>query len=224
VKLIVLRGSGGNFSTGHDISGGARQVQPSSDPVDDYFRFRKYNLDAHLWMRNVSKPTIAMVEGWCINGGWELASSMDVIYAGESAKFIASQMEFFTQPWDLGFRQAKEMLFENRQIGAAEAVELGFVNRVFPDEDLERETYAYATRCAENSMGHLRMAKLGVNHTADIVGYTQAIETGFSDFMMRRPIIGDQMAPGKKRIINVDLAMQHARGERFGQTPASEGS
>lgn len=222
IKLIVLRGAGGNFSSGHDISAGL-QLETSTDPVNDYFRFRNYNLEVHLRMRNVTKPTIAMVQGWCINGGWELASSMDIIFAGESARFITSQMEFFTQPWDLGFRKAKEILFESRQVDAAEAKELGFVNRVWPDDELERETYAYAQRCAENSMGYLRMAKLSVNHTEDIVGFTQSIETGFSDYMMRSPTTGPLMAPGGKRIINVDLAMRHARGERYGQTPGPEG-
>lgn len=221
IKIIVLRGSGGNFSSGHDISAGL-QMESSTDPVDDYFRFRNYNLEAHLRMRNVSKPTIAMVEGWCINGGWELASSMDIIFAGESARFIASQMEFFTQPWDLGFRKAKEILFESRQLSAVEAMELGFVNRVWPDGELGRETYAYAQRCAENTMGYLRMAKLSVNHTEDVVGFTQSMETGFSDYMMRAPMTGPLMAPGGKRIRNVDLAMRHARGERYGQNPGSE--
>ena len=73
-----------------------------------------------------------MVRGYCIYGGWMIAAAMDVIFASPDARFLAGQVEYFSTPFDVGFRKAKELLFESRFIGAEEARQLGFVNRVIP--------------------------------------------------------------------------------------------
>ena len=82
--------------------------------------------------RNFPKPTIAMVEGYCIYAGWMLAAAMDVVFAAETAEFLGGFVEYNTIPWDIGIRRAKELVFESRFISAAEAEQLGFVNRVLP--------------------------------------------------------------------------------------------
>lgn len=227
VRVIILRGSGGNFSAGHDLGTPEQAADREeraipTEGIEYYNNFRWYNLETALKWRNVPKPTIAMVEGWCINGGWEIASAMDVIFADEDARFITSQLEYFTQPWDLGFRKAKEILFELRVLSASEAMDLGFVNRVLSSSDLERETYAYARRCAENPPELLRMAKIAVNRTQDIVGFSNAVEAGFSDYMMKAALNTNPKLPGSKRMLNVDQALRHMNGERYGQG-ATEG-
>jgi enoyl-CoA hydratase len=139
-----------------------------------YEAFRKYNLDLTLKWRNLPKPTIAMVQGYCIFGGWMIAAAMDVIFASPDARFLAGLVEYFSIPWDVPPRKAKELLFESRFIDAEEARALGFVNRVIPAEALEAETLAYARRVAENGRTLLRMAKLATNKAQDIQGYSAA--------------------------------------------------
>ena len=50
-----------------------------------------------------------MVEGYCIYAGWMLAAAMDVVFAAESAEFLAGFVEYMSIPWDIGIRRAKEL-------------------------------------------------------------------------------------------------------------------
>ena len=89
--------------------------------------------------RDLPKPTIAEVHGYCIFGGWLIASAMDIIIASEDALFLPSLLQYFSVPWDIGVRKAKEILFQTRFVTAREACELGFVNSLFPGINLRRK-------------------------------------------------------------------------------------
>lgn len=224
VRVVVVRGAGGVFSTGHDL-GTAEAIEyrrslGAKPGIQTYDQFKKYNLDLLLKWRNFPKPTIAMVEGYCIYAGWMLAAAMDVVFAAEDAEFLAGFVEYMSIPWDIGVRRAKELCFESRFIGADEAARYGFVNRVLPQPELERETFAWARRVAENSPEALRMAKIQMNKAQDAQGFTQALEDSLGDYvaMMWMPGSEMQMA-GQKRLHTVDLAVRGRRGERHGLIP-----
>lgn len=225
VKVIVLRGEGGNFSSGHDL-GTPEQIADregrgvAAHGIGFYDNFRQYNLDYTLKWRNLPKPTIAMVEGYCIFGGWMIASAMDIIFAAEDALFLTALLEYFTAPWDVGARKAKELMFESRFITAEEARELGFVNRVYPKEDLYEQTMLYAQRVAENSRWALRQAKLAVNKAMDIQGFSAAVEAGFADYLVVSQLSrSDGRKEGERRLPGVDLAVRGLRGDRPGLQP-----
>lgn len=229
VRVAIVTGAGPNFSSGHDL-GTPEQVATRqerhipADGLDYYNSFRLYNFDYNAKWRNLPIPTIAMVRGYCIFGGWMIASSMDLVFADDTALFLASQFEYFSLPWDVGIRKAKELVFESRFIDGEEAKGYGFVNRVYPGAALERETIAYATRVAQTGAYGLRMSKLAVNHAADVMGYTTALEVGFADYMTSsrtRDTSRDQPR-ARRQLGGVDLALQGLRGERPGQT--NEGS
>ena len=222
VKVAVLRGAGDDFSSGHDLGTPEQLADQEARGVADrkglrfYEAFRRYNLDlTHKW-RNLPKPTIAMVHGYCIFGGWMIAASMDLVFASPDARFLAGLVEYFSVPYDIHPRKAKELIFESRFIGADEARELGFVNRVLAREDLERETLAYAHRVAENGLTLLRMAKLAINKAQDEQGFSSAMEGAFADFLVLTSTGGDGRKEGERRLGPVDLALRHARGERHG--------
>ena len=227
VRVIIVQGEGGNFSAGHDL-GTAEQIddlRARGTPrvgIEEYESFRKYNLDLTLKWRNLPKPTIAMVQGYCIYGGWMIAAAMDVIFASPDARFLAGQVEYFSIPFDVGFRKAKELLFESRFIDAEEARATGFVNRVYPADVLEKETLAWARRVAESGYGNLRMAKLAVNKMHDLVGFSAAMEAAFADYLVVARMGGHPRKPPKERRLGgVDLAVRGDRGERAGQEPES---
>jgi enoyl-CoA hydratase len=96
---------------------------------------------------------------------------MDIIYAGDSAMFLGSNFQFFTVPWDIHPRKAKEVLYESRFIDAAEALELDLVNRVVPDAELQASVLEYAERVATNDPFQLRMIKMAVNQMQDTQGF-----------------------------------------------------
>ncbi|HIF99290.1 MAG TPA: enoyl-CoA hydratase [Myxococcales bacterium] len=222
VKVVVLRGAGNDFSSGHDLGTPEHLADQEARGVADrrglrfYEAFRKYNLDlTHKW-RNLPKPTIAMVQGYCIFGGWMIAAAMDLVFASPDARFLAGLVEYFSIPYDIHPRKAKELIFESRFINAEEARDLGFVNRVLSSEDLERETLAYAHRVAENGLTLLRMAKLAINKVQDEQGFSSAMEGAFADFLVLTSTGGDGRKQGERRLGPVDLALRHARGDRHG--------
>ena len=222
VRVVLVRGSGGVFSTGHDLGtpdGVEYRRNLGAKPgIQTYDQFKKYNLDLLLKWRNFPKPTVAMVEGYCIYAGWMLAAAMDVVFAAETAEFLGGFVEYNTIPWDIGVRRAKELVFESRFISAAEAASLGFVNRVLPAAELERETFAWARRVAENSPEALRMAKIQMNKAQDAQGFTNAVEDSLGDYQAMMHMPGLQMRmEGERRLATVDLAVKGKRGERFGQ-------
>ena len=225
VRVVLVRGAGGVFSTGHDLGTPEaieyRRSLGAKPGIETYDQFKKYNLDLLLKWRHFPKPTNAMVEGYCIYAGWMLAAAMDVVFAGEDAEFLAGFVEYMSIPWDIGIRRAKELCFESRFISADEAARYGFVNRVLPNADLERETFAWARRVAENSPEALRMAKIQMNTAQDAQGFTQALEDSLGDYVAMMWMPGTEMqAPGTRRLHTVDLAVKGRRGERFGLPPA----
>ncbi len=144
-----------------------------------------------------------------------IAAAMDVIFASPDARFLAGQVEYFSIPFDVGFRKAKELLFESRFIDAEEARALGFVNRIYPKAELARETVAYAQRVAQQGYGTLRMAKLATNKMQDLLGFSAAMEAAFADYLVTAHMGGHpRKRPAERRLPGVDLALRGSKGER----------
>ena len=224
VQVILWRGAGGNFSSGHDLGTPEQMADREARGIGDagvefYDNFKHYNLDLLLKWRNARKPTIAMVEGYCIFAGWMMAACVDIVFAAKDALFLPALLEYFSLPYDIGTRKAKELMFESRFLTAEEARECGFVNRVLDPADLERETVNYALRVAENSPMNVRLAKIAANKSQDLMGYTASLESGLSDYMLMMTHRGEGRVKGQRRLGGVDLAVRGLQGERPGLTP-----
>jgi enoyl-CoA hydratase len=227
VRVVIVRGAGGHFSTGHDLGtpdeAGYRASLGAEPGIETYDQFKRYNLDLLIAWRNFPKPTVALVEGYCIYAGWMLAAAMDVVFAADDAQFLGGFVEYMSLPWDVGVRRAKELCFESRFISATEARDYGFVNRVVPAADLERETFAWARRVAENSPAVLRMAKIQINKAQDAQGFTTALEDSLGDYQAMYYLPNSpSRVDGERRLLSVDLAVRGRRGERFGLDPSTE--
>ena len=194
--VIVLSGEGRAFSAGHDL-GTDEEIQYCREhglTVPQDGNLPKKVADMHEWFvkktlawRNCSKPTIAMVQGYCIYAGWMLAAAMDIIFAAEDAQFLPGMVEYFSIPWDIGPRKAKEILLEHRFITAAEALAYGFVSRIYPAHQLEKETLAYAGRVANNYLvapAWTGTIKASINHMQDTMGFSAEIEAAFTSFCL----------------------------------------
>ncbi|HZU73400.1 MAG TPA: enoyl-CoA hydratase-related protein [Acidimicrobiales bacterium] len=190
VRVIVLSGAGEAFSAGHDIGtpdqvaemeGRRRDITEAEDRFD--YSYEMF-LDMSLRWRDLPKPTIASVHGWCIFGGWLVASAMDLIVAADDARFLTALLQYFPLPFDVGPRKAKELLFDGHEISAAEALELGFVNKVVPRDRLEEETDAMARRIAGQSAFYLRMAKQAINQAQDAMGFRAAVTGAHAHYML----------------------------------------
>lgn len=217
VRVIVLSGEGDHFSAGHDLGTpeetADRQVRGfPNEGSGIYKRLRNLYLEKTISWRNLPKPTIAMVQGYCIFGGWMIAAAMDIIFASEDALFLPSLFQYFSTPWDIGPRQAKEVLFEHRFITASEARALNFVSRVYPRDRLEEETLAYANRVAQNDPFLVRSSKFSINHMMDGMGFTTELEAAFQTYFIRRYFDWSeykQPQVGARSIARADIALQN---------------
>ncbi|HVA77086.1 MAG TPA: enoyl-CoA hydratase-related protein [Candidatus Binataceae bacterium] len=189
IRVVVLSGKGEHFSSGHDLGTPEEKADAARRPYGKglraiYSRSRKLFLDNTMRWRDLDKPTIAMVHGYCIFGGWMFASAMDLIVASEDAQFLPALLQYFSIPWDLPIRKAKEILFQSRFVSAEEACRLGFVNIVVPREKLEAETLALAARIAESDRMTLRMLKFAINNAQDEMGFRNSVRNAHSHHLL----------------------------------------
>ena len=199
VKVIVLAGAGKHFSAGHDLGSPQEMDDQRKTPLEpgfkgEYRRLHDRFFENTMRWRDLPKPTIAQVQGYCIMGGMMIASACDLIIASDDALFAdravkwgGSHVQYFSMPWDLGPRKAKEYLFTGDFISAAEAERLGLVNRVVPRARLEEETMALAQRIAERDSFALKFAKASVNEMMDAQGFRDAMNGAFKNYMMTIP-------------------------------------
>ncbi|MBS7697467.1 MULTISPECIES: enoyl-CoA hydratase-related protein [unclassified Chelatococcus] len=153
----------------------------------DFTAMMKLNRqNAHMWndrmlglamtIRGLSIPVIAMVNGYCMGGGHELALWCDLVIASENAVFGQTGAKVgacptvgATQyiPRIIGERLAREMIFLARTFTAAEAVQIGLINKVVPQDKLKAETLAWCEKIKGHSSQTLRATKKSLNHESD---------------------------------------------------------
>jgi dihydroxynaphthoic acid synthetase len=127
-------------------------------------------------IRGLSIPVIAMVNGWCMGGGNELALWCDIVVASENAVFGQSGAKVgacptvgATQylPRIIGERLAREMIFCARRFTAAEAERIGLANHCVPQSELRRRTLELCETIKGHSAQTIRMTKRSLNHESD---------------------------------------------------------
>ncbi len=231
VRVIVLRADGDHFSGGHDLGSPEELADREARPIEEglrgrYTRSWDLNIAPTLRWRNVPKPTIAAVQGYCIFAGWMIASACDVIVAADDARFLPTNFQYFSVPWDLHPRRVKAILFESRLVDAQEAEALDFVSWVVPREHLDAEVMEYAARVAENDPFQLRMIKLAINQAQEAQGFTGSIYGAHALHMLSQTGESDPgyalAKPGGKRRPMVQRAFENyerarARRKRPGE-------
>ena len=144
-------------------------------------KFRDNAVEA-LW--NLSKPTIAMVDGFALGGGCEVACSCDVRIASDRSTFGAPEINLglipgygATQRLErlVGYGKAHEMIMTGDMVPAEEAHRIGLVNHVVPPEKLEETVFAMARRIGSKSSHALRVGKQIVRAALD-EGLTDGVE------------------------------------------------
>jgi len=192
VRVIVLRGEGGNFSVGADLS----MMGEEMDPAYLYQNMKLVN-SLLLELHEGTKPVIAEVDGWAAGGGFSLAISSDITYATERARFLASFVRVAIIP-DLGasyfltgrvgLAKAKEIAFTGRTIESEEAMRIGLINRVFPHEGISEEVMKTARKIAGRSPDVLAITKRNLNMAGRVDLETMMdLEAATQPFLVLRP-------------------------------------
>ncbi len=181
VRVIVLRGAGTCFSSGYDLAGlgelpfhtAGGQGQWARHVVEGCFR---------MW--DLAKPIIAQVHGWCLAGGSELAVACDLVYVAEDAQIGYPAVRTMSPPdnqyhaWIVGMRSAMELMLTGDAFDGLEAVRLGFANRAFKGDDLEREVLAMAERIAKVDPELAQLNKRLVHRQMEAMGMRAGLRAG----------------------------------------------
>ncbi len=164
IRVIVVTGSERAFAAGADIG-----EMAGASPIDMLRTNRIAQWDR---VRKITKPVIAAVAGWCLGGGCELATALDIIIAAESARFGQPEIKIGVMPGAggtqrlpraIGKSKAMEVILTGEPITAAEAERIGLVSRVVTDELLVEDALALAAEIAKRAPLALRLAKESVN-------------------------------------------------------------
>ncbi|MCI1741618.1 MAG: 1,4-dihydroxy-2-naphthoyl-CoA synthase [Prevotella sp.] len=172
IRVVILTGAGDKaFCSGGDMHVKGRGGYVGKDGVP-----RLNVLDVQMQIRYLTKPVIAMVNGYAIGGGHILHVVCDLTIASENAIFGQTGPKVGSFDAGLGAsylarivgqKKAREIWFLCRQYSAKEAEQMGLVNKVVPFDQLEDETVSWAETMMERSPLALRMMKAGFNAELD---------------------------------------------------------
>ncbi|MFK8036154.1 MAG: enoyl-CoA hydratase [Hyphomicrobiales bacterium] len=168
VNVVIIRGAGEiAFVSGADISEFST-IRTTGALARNY---DKANSIAFAAIRRCEKPTIAMIHGYCMGGGFGIAAACDLLYAADDCKFsIPAAKLGIGYPVDavvdivsaVGPAVAKELFFTAKVVASDEALKLGIVNAVFSKSDLETEVLNTANTIAAGAPLTLLAAKKAI--------------------------------------------------------------
>ena len=176
VRAIVYRGAGTvAFASGADIS----EFKEQRKGIESAMHYNAQTGLAYSTIRACPKPTVAMIFGFCMGGAMAVAMACDLRFAAEGSKFgipaarlsIIYGADSVGQLVDLvGPAYAKDILYSARTVDDREALAMGFIQRLLPADELERYTYDYLRKVADNAPLSVRGAKVTIE--SSLLGLT----------------------------------------------------
>jgi len=163
LKVVVVSGAGRAFSAGADLS---------AFTGDATMEDRQVGWRMGRALEEMRAVTVARLQGWCIGGGVVVASACDLRIAGQSTRFSIPEVDLgIPLTWggiprlvrEIGPARTKELVMTCRPFDAAEALSIGFLNRVVPDEKLDAEVEALVTTLTSKAKLALLETKAHVN-------------------------------------------------------------
>ncbi len=172
VRCVVVSGAGGKaFVSGADIS----KFESERANAEAQVRYDAISKEGYESLYDFPKPTIAKITGYCIGGGMNLAACCDLRYCNESARFGVPaarlglgygflRIERLSRI--IGLSRAMEFLFTAKQYSAEEAYEMGLVNGVAPDAELDSMINNVTSAIAQNAPLTIALAKAAAREIA----------------------------------------------------------
>jgi enoyl-CoA hydratase/carnithine racemase len=157
IRVVVLTGAGGkSFVSGSDISA-FDKVRSTPEQIEKY---NETSNRVHQTLMGCPKPTIAMINGFCMGGGAGFALDCDLRICSDKSQFgipaaklgLGYKFSSIRRLVDVvGPANAKEILFTGGRFSAQEAYHMGLVNKVVPEADLENTVMEYAQTIGDNA-------------------------------------------------------------------------
>lgn len=171
VRCVILAAAGRAFASGQDLAEVAEKYK-SDEPIELGHHLRDYYNPMIEKIRNMEKPVIASVNGVAAGAGCSLALAADIRIAAESATFMQAFIHVgvvpdsgstFMLPRLIGISRAMEMSFTGRKVKSDEALQIGLVNRVVPDDQLAVETTKLAEKLSLMPPRGIGLTKRAIN-------------------------------------------------------------
>ncbi|WP_254525851.1 enoyl-CoA hydratase/isomerase family protein [Natrinema caseinilyticum] len=171
IRVVVLRGEGDSYITGGDIEAFA-----DYDQVDALEYLTNYGQGLYNDVAELTKPTIAAIDGYAFGGGLEISLACDLRVATPDATIGLTEVGLGIIPGGGGTQRlahvagagvAKDLIFTGRAVDAEEAADLGIVNRVYDAEEFDESVRELAETIAANAPMALRLAKKSINRGLD---------------------------------------------------------
>lgn len=178
-RVLLVTGAGSSFSAGYDLS---QEVEDHHDGAASWHRALEADVEMTMRLFSFPKPTIAVVRGWCLAGGCELAMACDLIVATEQARFGEPEIRYgsgpvtLLMPFIIGQKKTNELLFTGDTIDGVEAERLGLVNRAVPEDALDETARELARRIAVAPKAVLSFTKRALVRSAEATGLLQAVQ------------------------------------------------
>lgn len=186
-RVVVLTGAGRGFCAGLDLGGyGEAPGFEWKGRVERGFAVQRHIASLIPRLRSLPQPVIAAVNGPAAGGGFALVLGSDIRIAAESARFNAAFIRIGLSACDIGTSwllprivgaaRAQELMLTGRLFGADEALRIGLVTDVVPDDALEDAVLAKATEIMANSPVGVMLTKEGMWSALEIPGLQAAID------------------------------------------------
>jgi enoyl-CoA hydratase len=191
VHVIILSGNGKAFCGGYDLAAYAENKGPNNvyqgknwDPLTDY-NFMWGNTQKFMSLWRCPKPVLCKIHGFAVGGGSDIALCSDMIFMAENARIGYMSTRVWGCPstamwvYRVGAERAKRILFTGDQITGIEASAMGLVLKAIPEEALDNEIEAMASRLASVPINQLAMQKMVINQAVEATGLsgTQQLAT-----------------------------------------------
>jgi len=221
VRCIVVTGAGRGFCSGQDLAAVAARYT-TNKPIELGSHLRDHYNPIITRLHTIEKPVIASVNGVAAGAGCSIALACDIRIAAESASFIEAFVNIglapdagstFMLPRLIGVARAMEMAITGRKVTAAEAMQIGLVNQVVPDDQLAAATKKLADKLAGLPTRAIGLTKRAINASwrSDLeiqldyeamlqttAGQTHDHREGVTAFLEKRPpkFTGEEAAKG----------------------------
>ena len=169
IKVAIITGAGDKaFISGADIA----EFKEAGPIATEHLRASPLGIQLYWDIENLPTPVIAMINGFCLGGGCEVAMACDIRIASENARFGQPEISIGIIPGGggtqrlprlVGWGRAKELIYTGKIIDAAEAERIGLVNKVVPLDKLEETVNELAETIASKSPLIIRFAKEVIN-------------------------------------------------------------
>ena len=197
VKVIILKGLGPSFCSGHDYNDAVRSygleaAEPGTKPRRPSQRSRLLRDrrlgENYMAFQNALKPVIAQVHGWCSGAGLYLVELVDLAIAAENARFSHAEQRLGlagntwhlnTQILQYGPKKTRELLLLGDEFDGRDALSFGLVNRAVPVEQLEETVETWARRISQHPRDALVTGKAMFQMALDSLGGSQQFYRGY---------------------------------------------